>query len=159
MSGPLVVVIAGIYTAWIAVKTNDGLVTEDYYKKGLAAGQTIARSEQATRLGLAAHIRLNHDSISVRLKTTSLEFVQPESLSATLSHPTRAGLDQVITLARTADGYTSAMRLPSAGHWLLLVEDEKKTWRLMGNVVLPANGELLIGGPAPTAPPTDIRNP
>jgi hypothetical protein len=28
---------------------------------------------------------------------------------------------------------------------LVLLEDEKKTWRLLGNVILPANGETMIG--------------
>jgi hypothetical protein len=49
------------------------------------------------------------------------------------------------------------VRLPAAGHWLVLLEDERKTWRLMGNVILPANGETLIGAPAPVqgrSPPT-----
>jgi hypothetical protein len=51
--------------------------------------------------------------------------------------------------------------LPAAGHWLVLLEDERKTWRLMGNVILPANGETLIGGSSQleTPPaPADIRN-
>ena len=53
-AGPLIVVIAGIYTAWLAVQSNDGLVTDDYYRKGLAANQTIARSDEAARMGLPA---------------------------------------------------------------------------------------------------------
>jgi hypothetical protein len=56
------------YTAWLAVKSNDGLVTDDYYRKGLAANQTIARSEQATRLGLVAGVRIAGDTLSVRLQ-------------------------------------------------------------------------------------------
>jgi hypothetical protein len=65
-AGPLIVVIAGIYTAWLAVQSNDGLVTDDYYRKGLAANQTIARSDEAARMGLAAGIRISGDTLSVR---------------------------------------------------------------------------------------------
>jgi hypothetical protein len=62
-------------------------------------------------------------------------------------------------LARSGDVYSGEVRLPAAGHWLVLLEDERKTWRLMGNVVLPANGETLIGSPvAVGAVPADIRN-
>jgi len=32
-AGPFIVVIAALYTAWLAVKSNDGLVTDDYYRK------------------------------------------------------------------------------------------------------------------------------
>lgn len=157
-AGPFIVVIAGIYTAWLAVKSNDGLVTDDYYRKGLAANQTIARSEEAARLGLAAGIRIAGDTLSVRLHASDKGFVMPPTLAVTITHPTRAGLDQSRVLARSGDLYAGEFRLPAAGHWLVLLEDERKTWRLMGNVVLPANGETLIGLPAPGPTPADIRN-
>jgi hypothetical protein len=73
-AGPAIVVVAGIFTAWLAVISNDGLVTDDYYRKGLAANQTIARSEQATRLGLVAGIRIAEDRLSVRLQTSDGNF-------------------------------------------------------------------------------------
>ena len=57
-AGPFIVVVAACYTAWLAVKSNDGLVTEDYYRKGLSANQTIARSEQAGRIGLVGGVRV-----------------------------------------------------------------------------------------------------
>jgi uncharacterized protein len=157
-AGPFIVVIAGIYTAWLAVKSNDGLVTDDYYRKGLAANQTIARSEEAARMGLAAGIRIAGDTLSVRLRASDKGFVMPPTLAVTITHPTRAGLDQSRVLARGGDLYAGEFRLPAAGHWLVLLEDERKTWRLMGNVVLPANGETLIGVPASGPTPADIRN-
>ena len=159
-AGPFIVVIAGIYTAWLAVKSNDGLVTDDYYRKGLAVNQTIARSEEAAKMGLVAGIRVSQDVLSVRLQADDSKFVLPPTLVVTITHPTRAGLDQSRVLARDGDIYTGEFRLPAAGHWLVLLEDERKTWRLMGNVILPANGETLIGRPAVpvTAPvPADIR--
>jgi hypothetical protein len=143
--GPFIVVIAACYTAWLAVKTNDGLVTDDYYKKGLSAYQTIARSELATKFGLTAGVRITGDKLSVRLQASDNDFVAPPTLALTISHPTRAGLDQSRVLVRNGDLYQGEVRLPAAGHWLVLLEDESKTWRLMGNVILPANGETWIG--------------
>ncbi len=160
-AGPIIVVIAAFYTAWLAIKSNDGLVTDDYYKKGLAANQTIVRSEQASRLGLVAAVRIAGDTLSVRLQSSDGNFVFPPTLAVSISHPTRAGLDQARLLVRKGESYSGEVRLPAAGHWLILLEDERKTWRLMGNVILPANGETLIGSPAvaATAPvPADIRN-
>lgn len=43
MSGPVIVIIAALVSAYIAVRSSDGLVTEDYYKQGLAAGETLAK--------------------------------------------------------------------------------------------------------------------
>jgi hypothetical protein len=157
-AGPAIVVVSGIYTAWLAVKSDDGLVTDDYYRKGLAVNQTIARSEQATRLGLVAGIRIAEDRLSVRLQARDRNFTLPPTVVATVSHPTRAGLDQARLLVRNGSIYSGEVRLPSAGHWLVLLEDEGKTWRLMGNVVLPANGEMLIGDPGQGPTAADIRN-
>ncbi|MDP1609923.1 MAG: FixH family protein [Sulfuritalea sp.] len=157
-AGPMIVVVAGIYTAWLAVTTNDGLVTDDYYRKGLAVNQTIARSEQAARVGLVAGFRIVGDTVSVRLQARDKEFLLPPTLALTISHPTRAGLDQSRVLVRNGEVYSGEVRLPAAGHWLVLLEDERKTWRLMGNMVLPANGETLIGSPVTAVAPADIRH-
>ncbi|BAO28649.1 FixH family protein [Sulfuritalea hydrogenivorans] len=160
-AGPFIVVIAAFYTAWLAIKSNDGLVTDDYYRKGLSANQTIARSEQASKMGLVAGVRITSDAMSVRLQASDKGFAMPPTLVVTISHPTRAGLDQSRVLSRSGDAFVGEVRLPAAGHWLVLLEDERKTWRLMGNVILPANGETLIGGSSQleTPPaPADIRN-
>jgi hypothetical protein len=112
-------------------------------------------------MGLVAGVRIAGDALSVRLQAADKSFVMPPTLALTITHPTRAGLDQSRVLLRNGDIYSGEVRLPAAGHWLVLLEDERKTWRLMGNVVLPANGETLIGRPATagTAPvPADIRN-
>lgn len=146
MLGPFVVVVAAIYTAWLAISTSDGLVTEDYYKKGLTVNQTIASSERAKALGLAVTLRVTQDGLAFRLTAVDATFKAPPVLRVTLSHPTRAGLDQTQLFVLAGDTYSGKLRLPASGHWLVLVEDESKSWRLMGNVVLPSSGETVIGG-------------
>lgn len=146
MAGPAIVIVAGLVTAWLAIKTSDGLVTEDYYKQGLAAGETLARSRHAEELGVSAGLRLAGDTVRVRLNAKQPEMVMPPGLIVTLSHPTRAGIDQKSTLRREDAGYVGELRLPASGHWLILIEDEARTWRLMGSVVLPAAKETVIGG-------------
>jgi hypothetical protein len=147
MAGPLIVIVAGVFTAWLAVKSSDGLVTEDYYKQGLAVGETLARSRHAEEMGLTAGLSLKADGVRVRLSSKA-GMAPPPALSVTLSHPTRAGLDQQSRLRRDGDAYIGAMHLPASGHWLVLIEDEERTWRLMGSVVLPAANESVIGGEA-----------
>lgn len=155
MAGPFVVVVAAIFTAWLAISSSDGLVTEDYYKQGLAANQTLARSERARELGLAARLTMTAESVTVRLsQRPDAGQDLPAAVRITLSHPTRAGLDQTQLLNREGDGFSGKFRLPASGHWIVLLEDEAKSWRLMASVVLPSSGETVIGGETPA----DIRN-
>jgi hypothetical protein len=146
MAGPAVVIIAACYTAYLAISTSDGLVAGDYYKQGLAVNKTIASSEYAQKHGLAVSLRVTPDGFAMKLSAADKSFVLPSSLVVTLSHPTRAGLDQTATFPRVGDSYIGKLRLPTSGHWIVLVEDEPKSWRLLGNVVLPAAGETVIGG-------------
>lgn len=146
MSGPAIVIVAALVSAWIAIKSSDGLVSEDYYKQGLAAGETLTRSKRADELGISAGVRLTDDKITIRLGAQSGNTEMPAALIVTLSHPTRAGIDQKSRLQRAGDAYVGALNLPASGHWLVLVEDEARTWRVMGSVMLPAAGEVVIGG-------------
>lgn len=149
MAGPFVVIVAAFVTAWIAATTSDPLVTDDYYKKGLAVDQTLARSRLAAERGIEARFKLTSESIDVVVNSATPLDSPPAALSLTLSHPTRAGLDQTVVLHPTAgQHYGAELRLPASGHWIVMIEDEAQTWRLMGNVVLPALGETVIGGPA-----------
>lgn len=144
MAGPVIVIIAGIVTVWLAVRSSDGLVTDDYYKQGQAVGETIARSRHAEELGLTAGLSMTEGGLRVRLAGSFEAF--PPALLVSLSHPTRAGLDQRARLVREGDGYAGAINLPASGHWIVLIEDEAHTWRLMGSVVLPVAAETVIGG-------------
>jgi hypothetical protein len=145
MSGPAIVVVASMVTLWLAIKSSDGLVTEDYYKKGLAINQTLALSDRAKQLELEAGVSLKLDSISVRISSKQAGFVSPPQIRITVSHPTRAGLDQSQILSLVDGRYSGKFRLPAAGHWVVLLEDDAKTWRMLGNIMLPASGETIFG--------------
>ena len=148
MSGPAIVVVAGIFTAWIAYTRGDPVISEDYYRKGLAAAQTLASSERAQMLGVQAVVRLSaDDSVSVTLSAAGKDFTAPPVIQLTLSHPTRAGLDQTQALTLVGETYRGRLHLPASGHWLLLIESEGRAgegWRLLGKVILPAT-EVKIG--------------
>ena len=51
MAGPFAVIVAGLFTAWLAVTRADPLVVDNYYKEGLAINQVIARDQAAARAG------------------------------------------------------------------------------------------------------------
>ena len=133
MSGPAIVVVAGIATAVIAVRTNDGLVADDYYQRGLAINKVIARETRAQALGLAASVQFNGERDRVRvLFTHGTPPAQPPRL--TLVHATRAGLDQHVQLHAVAPGvYEGAVRIPAEGAWRVQLEDARLSWRLSGH--------------------------
>jgi len=126
MAGPAAVVVAGAATIWIAFATADGLVAEDYYRRGLAINKVIAREEAARKLGVVADLSLSGGKIFVNLKGT-----EPPAVFAHLVHATRAGYDQRLRLARTPAGIYEA-ELPElpAGRWRVSIEDPQGTWRI-----------------------------
>lgn len=130
MAGPAIVVVAGIATALIAVATDDGLVAQDYYKRGLAINKVIAREERAQALGLAASVQFNASRDRVRvLITRGAPPAEPPRL--TLVHATRAGLDRSVALASLGGGiYEGALSIPAEGVWRIQLEDARSSWRL-----------------------------
>ena len=126
MAGPVAVIIAGGFTAWLAVTTSDGLVADDYYKRGLAINAVLKREEAAARLGITADVRRANGELVVQLANA-----QPEALFVTLAHATRAGFDVRLRLARGADGaYRAELPTMPAGRWRVVIDDPRGEWRL-----------------------------
>jgi hypothetical protein len=51
MLGPVLVILAGSYTCWLAFSRQDALVVDDYYKQGRAINQDLRRDRVATAMG------------------------------------------------------------------------------------------------------------
>jgi uncharacterized protein len=127
MSGPAAVLVAGAATMWIAFASADGLVADDYYKRGLAINQDLKRDQKAAQRGIAADVTLDSGMLRVRLSGTA-----PDAIFAQLAHATRAGYDQRLRLARIAQGvYETQMPALPAGRWRLILEDPRREWRLV----------------------------
>jgi hypothetical protein len=143
MAGPGVVVVAGIVTAWIAVTTSDGLVTDDYYKQGLAVNQKLARNDAAAAMQLEARVRLAAGRIDLKL-TSRAEAPMPARVRVTLAHPTRGGEDQKVVLAGDKGVYAGQIAVLGPGRWLVVIEDEAGSWRMAGSVQLPDAPEAVF---------------
>lgn len=128
MSGPAVVVVAGLATAWVAFATSDGLVAEDYYRQGLAINQTLRREQRAAERGIHADVERAQGRLRVRLAGA-----EPEAVLVQLVHPTRAGLDRRVRLLPAGGGAYEAVigELPP-GRWQAVIEDPRREWRLTG---------------------------
>lgn len=144
MLGPILVVIAGIVTTWLAIVSNDGLVTDDYYKQGLAVNQRLQRDHLASSLGLQADIMRADNNI--RLFIHSNEGVElPKALVLKMAHPTRAGHDQSIEMILEGQGlYSGKLTGEAVGRWLVSIEDPAGQWRLQGEWQADSEGPLRL---------------
>jgi uncharacterized protein len=134
---PLVSVIAGSITAWLAVTTADGLVTDDYYKEGLAINKELARDDKARALELSATLSMAKTNVEVVLQG-KIQTAMPDTLLLSFAHPTRSGQDQKIRLQSRGNGhYIAQVSKLKPGKWHLILEDPEGGWRLASKVNLP----------------------
>ena len=132
MAGPAAVVIAGIATMALAIRSDDGLVAEDYYKRGLAINQVLAREQHARALNIAAQVDIAGGRVRIAMRADT---VLPPTLRLRIVHPTRAGEDRdLLLVARGANLY--AGELPTLSHEArrLILEDPAGTWRIAGEL-------------------------
>lgn len=137
MLGPATVIVAGLFTAYLAVVSNDGLVEDDYYKQGLAVNQRTERDHRAAELGIEAEFVLGADGGRIRALLRSHAGVHlPEALALRIAHPTRPGFDQKVLLHLESVGvYTGSLVPLPPGRWHITLEDDKEQWRLVGDWV------------------------
>jgi len=140
---PATAVVAGVTTIVIAINSNDGLVVDDYYKQGLAIQQTMARSQAAATMGLAADVRLMADRVEIDLNS-SAGAPLPDTLFFTISYATKGNMDQSVTLVGQNGKYKAAMAPLQPGRWHVLLEDESRAWRLTGTTQLPTETNVRL---------------
>ena len=129
MSAPAAAIVAGAATLWIAVASADGVVAEDYYRRGLAINQDLGREEAAAKRGIDARVTLEAGRLRV-----GITGADPEAIFGQLVHATRAGHDQRLRLARVAPGlYEASVAELPAGRWRVVLEDPRREWRLVRN--------------------------
>lgn len=140
MSGPAIVVVAGISTAFIAYRGADGLVADDYYKQGLGINRDIARDEAAGAMGLAGEVRLEPGIVRVSLRAS---VPLPDRLTLRLAHHTRASEDRIVYLARSAEGdFVAPLAGVPPGRWRVIVETPQ--WRVAAQIDTRAGGAAAL---------------
>jgi len=146
MSGPLLVVVAAGFTAYLAVVSNDGLVDDDYYKQGLAINQETARDHVAEQRGVQAEVMQNAESSQIRIFLRGNPGIPlPHVLNLRITHPTRAGVDQQLLLRDDGNGsYSGKLSTPLAGRWHVAIEDGTNEWRLTGDWVIEKTASLRL---------------
>ncbi len=161
MAGPFTVVIAGFFTAYLAIVSNDGLVEDDYYKQGLSVNQRTARDHRAAELAFQAEVMPGTDGLQIRIFLQSgREATLPDELSFRLTHPTRSGRDQTVALHSVGSGfYAGRLSAPLVGRWHISLEDVLHEWRLLGDWDIEKQSTLQLRGAAiPAGASSDVHS-
>jgi hypothetical protein len=144
IAGPATVIVAGFVTLWLAIVSNDGLVADDYYKQGLAMNQRLQRDHHASELGLKADFMRSGQQVRLML-TAKRDVSLPEALTLKLSHPTRAGQDQMVKMVSEGQGfYGGELTAGVSGRWYVSIEDPSGKWRLQGDWQADAEESLRL---------------
>lgn len=143
---PVTAVVAGSFMMWLAVSTEDGLVEDDYYKKGLTINQTIERDQVAQSLHIKAQLMVGDDPGHVRMMLQAGDLgALPQQLRLKVLHPTRSGLDQEVLLTQRGEGYyEGGIKQLGAAKWRLILEDMDKHWRLTGMWQVPKDSSVAL---------------
>jgi hypothetical protein len=149
---PLLTVVAGLITLWIAFQRADSNVTEDYYKEGLAINRKIERDQRARDYGLSGSMNFAAEggsagSIVATTERTSaarevpglaveldlsgaVQAFEPQ-VTLRMTHPVHKSLDRQVLLQGFGGGRYRG-RLDDGGaagtRWMLAVETPG--WRL-----------------------------
>lgn len=145
MLGPFIVILAGIHTTWLAVSGQDALVVDDYYKQGKAINQSLQRDRVAASLKMA--FQLEYDAAAGKLAGDISRFGQPYDgkISVSLIHQTQPDKDMRFDVQPDEQG-RFALNLPlfDRARWQVLVESERRDWRLNGEWVWPQQKQTAI---------------
>jgi hypothetical protein len=128
---PLASVVGSVITGRLALRSDDGVVVDDYYKRGLEINRALERDRKAAELGLHADIQLSPELDSFRIVLHGNDaFSPPDDLIVSFLHATRSGFDKQLAVKQTGDRLYQAP-LPDLikGSWH--VQIEAGDWRVL----------------------------
>lgn len=145
MAGPFVVIVASLASAWMAVKSDDGVVAQNYYKQGLLINQRLkhAAPDPEPQLGAmitvtaGGEVRVHMEGLAEGLADA------PPSLRLKLVHPATGSHPQSVMLKRGTDGdYVGALPEQTPGRWIVTLEADG--WRLPTTTVSGPLSEIRL---------------
>jgi len=143
LSVPIASVILSSIMVTVAVVGKDSLVSDNYYKDGMAINQTIEQDQLAAELGLAPLISVNKQEVRLELQAATTLPAQ-SFLTLKLLHPTVSDEDVIIKLLPSGNGLFLG-ELPHAieGRRYLDLYAFDNSWRIREELILPPKAQGL----------------
>ena len=141
---PLTTVLVGIAFVVFSITHYDGVVDDDYYKKGKQINQTIERDETANQLGLTALIDLKIEKNLINMDLHSVEPIEfPDTVKLKFIHRTVSEQDLALDLVQQTEGrYLAVLPQLLKTNWQL--ELGTNDWRLRGHINYPQETEVSL---------------
>lgn len=124
---------ANLYMISLAVKSQDGMVTANYYERGLH--YNLEKPQTANPMGWTVRVQApsaiqQKQIFAVNLADRSQKPLPGAEVSLELFRPNKEGFDQKTQLREIAPGrYEAPMTIPLAGNWLASLHVEKGSER------------------------------
>ena len=148
---PMSAVVMGVIVMYLAITTDDGLVAENYYKKGMTINRQLAREDTAKNLQLTAVIDITIDTGYIRAVFNKGQMAEyPSQLQLALKHATKQQNDVYAVLQKGMENnYVGSM--PQGVHlgiWHIELnnsDDETVAqWRLSQRVRLESETSISL---------------
>jgi hypothetical protein len=138
---PIIAVCWGMVIITLAVTGKDSLVSDSYYRDGMAYTENNTFIDKAKRLQVKAGMVYNQDEI--RITITGYFDEQPSFLVLQLIHPTLETRDESVMLQQTADGsYLGLSENSHLGKRKLWLQSPDQEWMLKDEALI-ENGKPL----------------
>jgi len=140
-----VTMVVGFTMLGIAIKTSDGLVSDDYYRQGVLYNEYRARDELASTLGIAGSLTMDEITGDLLLLVDFGKAEPVETIMGALRSPTRARDDIEFELTAVRPGYfLASLDTLAVGPKNLELLAPDGSWRISERILLPLKGPVDI---------------
>ena len=135
ISIPAASVAAGMLMLTLAIKGQDPLVRDDWYKDGMAINQRLDKRHRATEAGIKAYFSFNSSDNIITLRVTNLDPVKDADLHLELVHPTMADRDIKTELFKTPNNqYFAKLNATPNGAYYTLLSSKDGDWEIESKI-------------------------
>lgn len=136
---PFIAVVGGVSLLIFSLSIDDGVVVDDYYKKGKEINRVLKRDRKAAAMGIrgVATYTAENQRFSVALASSRGAAIDAENIRLQLFHATRGGMDVNLPLTMSGAGvYQATLEQALAlGPWHVQVGNHD--WRVRGRIHIP----------------------
>lgn len=138
---PLLAVVAGIATLFIALDKKPVMVEDEYYKKGKAINLDLSKYRKAKELNLAFNATFTSEDFILKSITSDTE--ELAAIKVNLYHPTQDVKDRVFMITADAAGnYRHRFEKEISGPWDMTISAFDNSWKIKKRISLPSSESI-----------------